>query len=523
MIPKIGTAHIMIFTRFPELGRVKTRMIDSIGAQAATNLMTEMGAHVGRMTRYACALSLSGKGVTAQAGQVTAEGLIAGPLSEAAEWLGIPCAEQGEGSMGERMQAGFAATFQRGSQVVAIVGGDCPELTPVMINRALVSAQNSKGAAIITATDGGYCLLALHRNTAPHIDAIFADIDWSTEKVAAQQRNSIESQGFSCAHIAEISDIDRVEDMAIWERIRTDWYGPITRAQVVVPTLNEESLLSRSLPAIREYVTGSLEEQLPTGTKGSTNVKRVMTVVADGGSTDKTLDIAKREGARIVTGYTGRAAQLNAGALVMGSKIETAVSPDEGAEALVFLHADTLPVQQRRPGICSGVIVQHRKSGMNSNATKSVSENPFSNLSTSSADVVSLTFGFLREHMSLRDSVTLRIFEFFTRLRPRFGGLPYGDQGFFCRRAYFEAWGGFPSMELLEDFEFARRAAASGGLKISGDTALTSSRRYRANGPFALMRLHRKIVKSYLRGASAGELADMRAATRSGRQTPYQR
>ncbi len=77
----------------------------------------------------------------------------------------------------------------------------------------------------------------------------------------------------------------------------------------VVPTLNEEDALRRHLPAAR---TAADE-----------------VVVSDGGSTDRTLEVARELGARTVSGPPGRGGQLTRGA--------TATT----AEVLVFLHADT--------------------------------------------------------------------------------------------------------------------------------------------------------------------------------------
>lgn len=63
---------------------------------------------------------------------------------------------------------------------------------------------------------------------------------------------------------------------------------------VIIPTLNEESCLAKTLHNLRE--------QLP-----------YEILVVDGGSTDATRAIA-REGARLLSGPRGRAAQMNLGA-----------------------------------------------------------------------------------------------------------------------------------------------------------------------------------------------------------------
>ncbi len=60
--------------------------------------------------------------------------------------------------------------------------------------------------------------------------------------------------------------------------------------------------------------------------------------------------------------------------------------------------------------------------------------------------------------------------------------LPYGDQGFFCRRKTFEAVGGFAQPFLMEDVDFARACRRHGPLLLLRDVLHTSSRRYLRQG-----------------------------------------
>src|SRR5512132_1695734 len=90
---------------------------------------------------------------------------------------------------------------------------------------------------------------------------------------------------------------------------------------VIIPTLDEERRIAACLAAIAGHPGG------------------VEVVVVDGGSGDSTLALARREGPalarrglslRLLSGARGRALQMNAGAAAAG------------ADALLFLHADTL-------------------------------------------------------------------------------------------------------------------------------------------------------------------------------------
>ena len=80
---------------------------------------------------------------------------------------------------------------------------------------------------------------------------------------------------------------------------------------VVIPTLNEERTIAACLGAVGEG-------------------PKIEIVVSDGGSTDRTQELASAAGARVVEGAHGRGPQLNLGA-------QSAV-----AGQLLFLHADTI-------------------------------------------------------------------------------------------------------------------------------------------------------------------------------------
>ncbi len=86
---------------------------------------------------------------------------------------------------------------------------------------------------------------------------------------------------------------------------------------VIIPTYNEEAHIKATIRRLWEYDQTNLMKEI---------------IIADGGSTDDTITIARTEGVKvIVSPKKGRAAQMNYGA-------QNATS-----EILYFLHADTLP------------------------------------------------------------------------------------------------------------------------------------------------------------------------------------
>ena len=80
---------------------------------------------------------------------------------------------------------------------------------------------------------------------------------------------------------------------------------------VVIPALDEEASIARAIRSCRE--AGPCE-----------------VVVVDGGSRDRTVEIARGRADAVIVASRGRAAQMNAGAAVARGGI------------LLFLHADTL-------------------------------------------------------------------------------------------------------------------------------------------------------------------------------------
>lgn len=83
---------------------------------------------------------------------------------------------------------------------------------------------------------------------------------------------------------------------------------------IIIPVLNEEKNLKVLLPYLKKNANGNIE-----------------IIVADGGSKDDSLEVAKSENAIVVPSERGRAKQMNAGAKAATGSV------------LYFLHADTLP------------------------------------------------------------------------------------------------------------------------------------------------------------------------------------
>ncbi len=198
---------------------------------------------------------------------------------------------------------------------------------------------------------------------------------------------------------------------------------------VVVPTLDEE----RELPSLLDHLASLHGRWEP--------------IVADGGSRDATLAIARAHPCRprVVEQAGGRAAQLNAAARAARGDV------------LLFLHADSrLPADAyasladaaRAPEVRGGNFALRFGDGGGGGAGGGRFE---------------------------------RTLEAVYRLQRRHG-FYYGDSSIWVTRAAFEALGGYREIPIMDDYDFVRRLERSGPTRCLPGPATTSSRRWRAAG-----------------------------------------
>ncbi len=284
--------QLILFTRFPEPGKTKTRLIPHLGAEGAAQLQKEMTEHtVGQAHRAGARIEVRYAG---------------GSLEKMRDWLGadLDYAEQGEGDLGERMDRAFAEHFERGNERVVIVGSDCPSNGLGNMQAAFVALETAD-CVIGPASDGGYYLIGLRREgvatplprsrpSATFPSELFQGIDWGGEHVFEQTKKA--ASELTVAELRQLDDVDRPEDIP-------------PKISVIIPTLNEECHLLQAIGRARVGFN-------------------VEVIVADGGSQDRTLE--KTIGTRVLECSQGRAAQQNEGA-----KVAT-------GDLLLFLHADTI-------------------------------------------------------------------------------------------------------------------------------------------------------------------------------------
>ena len=203
----------------------------------------------------------------------------------------------------------------------------------------------------------------------------------------------------------------------------------LRRSDVVLP-----QAMSAIIPALNEA------EALPeTIRRLKANPEIAEIIVADGGSRDRTVEIAREHGCKVVVSAPGRGTQMRAGAAAAHS------------EVLMFVHADTwLPPNAAHSAL---------------NCLR---------------DPVVVAGGFWKV---FRDSPLLLLgSRLKCALRLFAGRRIMGDQCIFVRREALNAIGGVPDVPLMEEFELCRRLRKVGRLALADATVSTSARRFRRLG-----------------------------------------
>lgn len=184
--------RVVLFTRYPEPGRAKTRLIPALGEDGAAALHRRLA------ERTLAAVRASGLPYELR---VTG----AEPAAFRA-WLGpMDAVPQGDGDLGERL-ARAAPPYP-----VLFIGADVPDLSANHL-RAAADALRGAPAVVGPAEDGGYWLLGL----AGAVRGIFDGIAWGTDAVFDQTMIRLRAAGAEPALLACLADCDRPEDLVRW-------------------------------------------------------------------------------------------------------------------------------------------------------------------------------------------------------------------------------------------------------------------------------------------------------------------
>ncbi|MBK9247380.1 MAG: TIGR04282 family arsenosugar biosynthesis glycosyltransferase [Ignavibacteria bacterium] len=208
---------LLVFARYPHLGKVKTRLAASIGDVNAKEFYTSC-AELTYQNMYSMTDEVD---VTIYYSERLDEYLMKDWVDMFSESNSI--IPQSGNDLGERMKNAFMQTFDRfPHQSAIIIGTDTPDITPEIILQAKHLLE-SHDVVIGPANDGGYYLLGMNTLHA----SLFESIDWSTPKVYEQTIQKAEKLNCNVAILEQLTDIDTVDDMQLWLQQSTSLTHPL--------------------------------------------------------------------------------------------------------------------------------------------------------------------------------------------------------------------------------------------------------------------------------------------------------
>ncbi len=223
----------------------------------------------------------------------------------------------------------------------------------------------------------------------------------------------------------------------------------MSRYSIIVPVLHESERINRLIDHL-----SSLEPR-----------KACEIIVVDGSPERDTLDAIRNKQVVKMTAETGRARQMNAGAIVAKGDI------------LIFLHADTELPPTAFAGIAS-VMGQDRYIGG------------------------AFQLGIQSEKL------VYKALTWWVSIRCRITGIPYGDQAIFITKDYFNKIGGYREIPLMEDVELMRRIKKQRDrICLLPDCVMTSPRRWEEEGFIYVNLRNTLLLILYLLGAAPERLA----------------
>ncbi len=201
---------LIVFLKYPETKKVKTRLGKDIGDWRAAELYREVAGFVAdsfsRSENWTTFFFYTPKE----------------RKKEVLEWLGdkeVFFFAQQRDSLGQKMSHAFGKCFSLGFRNVVIIGTDCVMITEEDVETAFSLLSGGQFEAVLgPATDGGYYLLGLRRKT----DAVFQNIQWSTSLVFKETKKRMEESGLRHAVMRELADIDEGKDINIKDIMTRD-------------------------------------------------------------------------------------------------------------------------------------------------------------------------------------------------------------------------------------------------------------------------------------------------------------
>ena len=221
----------------------------------------------------------------------------------------------------------------------------------------------------------------------------------------------------------------------------------MSKLSIIIPTLNEADGIVDALDALARLRARGAE-----------------VIVADGGSQDRTAELARARCDKFVEAPRGRGVQMNVGAQVATGGV------------LLFLHADTRLPEEADRLVSEGLTARRR------------------------------AWGRFDVRIAGR-SALLPVIAWLMNWRSRLSGIATGDQAMFADRCAFAQVGGFPDVPLMEDIIASRQLRQLSAPLCLAARVTTSGRRWDERGPLRTILLMWRLRAAHFLGADPHTLA----------------
>ncbi len=193
---------LIIFTRNPELGKVKTRLAKDVGDENALNIYKILLAQTYKVSRSVDAIKQVWYSENIQEKDLWNNGEFEKHL-------------QGGQDLGARMQLAFQKGFQSGYHNIIIIGSDLYDITTKEIDEAFKKLAD-QDAIVGPAEDGGYYLLGL----TEMIPELFENKPWGTDEVLQKTLQNLSNRTYEL--LEEKNDVDYwndIKDIPIFQEV----------------------------------------------------------------------------------------------------------------------------------------------------------------------------------------------------------------------------------------------------------------------------------------------------------------
>ena len=197
------SSALIIFTKNPVLGKVKTRLAKDIGEGPTLKLYHEL---ISRTANVCLPIQK----------EIDLHVFYSDRIDEQDVWSDLACAkhiQSNDTDLGLRMKAAFRQLFNCGSTSVMIIGTDCPYLTTEVISQAANELEHND-LVIGPAVDGGFYLLGVHNLES----LVFDEITWSSNNVYLNFMRNFSPMSSKIHILPELEDID---ELAQYNRFKT--------------------------------------------------------------------------------------------------------------------------------------------------------------------------------------------------------------------------------------------------------------------------------------------------------------